>query len=147
MSNSEKPSVCLDASFVLPLLVDSVYSLPAETLIAQWSAQGATLIAPTLLYYEISNGLHRYAQHGELLNEEVQAAFSTATELRIVLYGDVGLHKQAIELAKTFELPATYDAHYLALCERVGAEFWTADRRLYNSVHTVLPWVHLLSAA
>jgi len=35
-----------------------------------------------------------------------------------------------LDLAARFSLPAIYDAHYLALAERLGSEFWTADRRL-----------------
>jgi hypothetical protein len=33
-----------------------------------------------------------------------------------------------------FSLPATYDAHYLALAERENCEFWTADTRLFNAI-------------
>ncbi len=35
----------------------------------------------------------------------------------------------------------SYDAHYLALAEHLGCEFWTADKRLHNAVHEKLPWV------
>jgi len=34
----------------------------------------------------------------------------------------------------------------LALAERLGAEFWTADRRLCQAVAARLPWVRLLEA-
>ena len=36
------------------------------------------------------------------------------------------------------------DAHYLALAQRLGAEFWTADRRLVQAVQATLPWVNLV---
>lgn len=36
----------------------------------------------------------------------------------------------ALDLAERLSLSATYDAHYLALAEWLGAEFWTADQRL-----------------
>jgi len=55
------------------------------------------------------------------------------------------LHRRALQLAEALSLPAAYDAHYLALAERVGAEFWTTDRRLANKVREALPWVHLLA--
>jgi len=42
------------------------------------------------------------------------------------------------------EPAAVYDAHYLALAERLGAEMWTADRRLCQAVGAALPWVRLV---
>jgi alpha-galactosidase len=45
-------------------------------------------------------------------------------------------------LAQRLALPAAHDAHYLALAERLGAEFWTADQRLVRAVQPQLSWVH-----
>jgi predicted nucleic acid-binding protein len=39
-------------------------------------------------------------------------------------------------------LGATYDAHYLALADYLGGEFWTADRRLAKVVQRELGWVN-----
>jgi len=47
-------------------------------------------------------------------------------------------------LAEAHGLPATYDAHYLALAERLEAELWTADRRLYAAVQAAMPQVNLV---
>ncbi len=58
--------------------------------------------------------------------------------------GDAELHRQALKIAQRYNLPATYDAHYLALAERLGIEFWTADRRLFNAVRSSLSWVNLV---
>ena len=33
-----------------------------------------------------------------------------------------------------FNLPATYDAHYLALAEWMEIDLWTADARLVNAL-------------
>ncbi len=64
--------------------------------------------------------------------------------LNITLYGDAELHRQALNLAKSLRLPASYDAHYLAPAQRLEVEFWTGDRRLVNSVQAVLPWANLV---
>jgi predicted nucleic acid-binding protein len=38
-----------------------------------------------------------------------------------------------------------YDAAYLALAEQLGAEFWTADKRLANTAkHLKLTWVNYI---
>jgi predicted nucleic acid-binding protein len=90
----------------------------------------------------VSNALHRYVVHGELLPEEALEGLEAALDLGITLYGDRELHKRALRLAERLSLPAAYDAHYLALAETLGAEFWTADRRLIDAVGAALPWVH-----
>ena len=40
-----------------------------------------------------------------------------------------GIHTIALQLADQLQQGAAYDAHYLALAEIPGREFWTADER------------------
>jgi predicted nucleic acid-binding protein len=51
-----------------------------------------------------------------------------------------------VELAAAHNLAAAYDAHYLALAERLGIDCWTADERLYNSVRHRLSWVQFANS-
>jgi predicted nucleic acid-binding protein len=102
-----------------------------------------TPAAPTLLYYEITNALYQYQKQQILTPSAVEEALNTLLSLPIQLHGDFGLHPLALRLAKRFSRPATYDAHYLALAEHLGAEFWSADRRLIRKVQAQLNWVHL----
>ena len=136
--------ICVDASLVVRLLASGEPESPAVRLWQEWHASGRPLIASTLLYYEVSNALRRYAAQGELLPEEAAEALEAALGLGIILHGDADLHRRALELAGRFSLSAAYDAHYLALAERLGAAFWTADRRLTQTVQAALSWVHLL---
>ena len=137
--------VCVDASFIVRLLVSEETAFQADAVWEQWHQAERPLVAPTLLYYEISNALHRYVIHGRLSPAEVATLLDVALRLDIVLYGDAELHRRALQLAESLSLAATYDAHYLALAERLGAEFWTADRRLARAVRSALPWVNLLA--
>lgn len=136
--------VCVDANFIVYL----VSSDPPETrfreLWSQWQETEYQIVAPTLIYYEVSNALHRLTVAQQLLPERASQFLEDALNLNIVLYGDAQLHQRALTLARQLSLPATYDAHYLALAERLEAEFWTADRRLVNLVQAALPWVHLV---
>ncbi len=136
--------VCVDASFVIRLLESNTYQSSAIRLWIEWHEDGRPIVAPSLLHYEITNALHRYVVHGELLVEDASELLKLALKLDITLYGDADLHQRALNMAKNLSLPATYDAHYLALAERFGAEFWTADKRLVRSAQKVMPWVRLL---
>jgi predicted nucleic acid-binding protein len=102
-------------------------------------------IAPTLFYYEITNAFHRYARYGELTPEEAEEGLEYSLSLEIEFYRNTSLHRKAFNLAKNLALPAAYDAHYLALAQEFLAEFYTADRRLFNAVNSIYPWVKLAS--
>lgn len=134
--------ICLDAGLVVRLVVDS-----ADTRLLhqwrQWEAGGRIITAPALVYYEVANALYHYQKRRLLSPELVEAALATALALPIRLHIEADLHLPALRLAQRFDLPATYDAHYLALAEYLGAEFWTADRRLAQSVQSQLTWVHI----
>jgi predicted nucleic acid-binding protein len=136
--------LCVDASVVVRLLVDAPDSERVHALWEGWQSAGRPLVAPSLLHYEVANALFRYEQAGELAEEEVQQALDAALGLSLRLIGDSALHVAAVLLARRLQLAATYDAHYLALAERLGAEFWTADRRLVDRVGARLPFVHLV---
>lgn len=121
--------VCIDANFVVRLATRGTLEPEYMELWTQWQESGVIVVAPTLLYYEINNAIHRSRVAGPLLPEEAEQALNYALSLEIGLYGDAELHRRALALAREFALPAAYDAHYLALAERFEAELWTADRR------------------
>ncbi len=139
--------VCPDASLVVRLVQNDDPESAVARLWRRWHEDERPVVAPTLLYYEVSNALHRYVVHQALLPEEAKAFFDTVLKLRITIFGHTDLHRRALGLAGKLNLAATYDAHYLALAEMFGAEFWTADRRLAEAVGAVLPWVHLLGSS
>ena len=134
---------CVDANLVLRLVVD-----PADKLIRrlweQWDSQRRRLAAPTLLYYEVANALYRYQHLGYLSASSVQLSFRAALALPLELYGEPELHWRALDLADKFDLPAAYDAQYLAVAQMLEGEFWTADARLARTVQPSLSWVHLV---
>ena len=136
--------ICVDASFVIRLLESADSQSSALSLWREWHEDGRPVVAPSLLHYEITNALHRYVVHGELLAEEASELLELALKLDITLYGETDLHRRAFNLAKRLSLPAAYDAHYLALAEYLRAEFWTADKRLARSIQKVISWVRLL---
>jgi predicted nucleic acid-binding protein len=138
--------LCVDANLVIRLVADPDDDIVRATWEA-WDAEHRRIAAPTLLFYEVSNALCRYQRAGMISSAAVHLALRAALALPIQLYGEPGLHGRALDLAGRFSLPAAYDAHYLALADWLGGEFWTADRRLARVLQDELPWVRVLDAA
>lgn len=122
---------CVDASCVLRLWLPGPGQVDARRLFVSWRRHREQLVAPGLIAYEVTNVLHQQRRHGRLTAEAAARLLATFDDLRIAVAGDVELHQRALELADGCGLPATYDACYLALCQRNDATLWTADRRLH----------------
>ncbi len=51
--------VCVDASFIVRFLADVAPDSAYQQKWHQWETEGCTLVAPTLLTYEVCNAFHR----------------------------------------------------------------------------------------
>lgn len=135
--------ICVDASVVVRLVVDGAEG-PAAALWDKWLSEREELAAPALLGYEVTNALHRYRVAGHIDARRCAAALDAALALGVVLHDGSDIHHRALALAVRLRRPSTYDTHYLAVAEKLGAPFWTADQRLYNAVRETLNWVNVL---
>ncbi len=134
--------ICVDASFVVRLVVSDA-QVDVVPYWRAWLQDGRKIIAPRLLLYEVANAMFQYMRHEILTLSEAGVFFEEIQRFPITLIDDPNLHFQAIVLASRYRLHAAYDAHYLALAQRLNAEFWTCDRRLADKVSKIFPWVHL----
>lgn len=136
---------CVDASIVARLFT-APDDQAVRDLWRRWRVEGRHPTAPTLMRYEVSNALYRSLRRDGLDAPAVDRTLRAAFALPIQPHGDDDLHRQAVSTAFRFGLSAAYDAHYLALADRLGADFWTTDRKLANAVGGALPWVHLVGS-
>ena len=138
--------VCCDANLVVRLVTktDDAAILPAWQ---QWRREGRLIVAPRLLRYEVVNAVHRLRLARKLDEVSAPVVLRAAMALPIEFHDEDELHQLALDRAYQLNLSASYDAHYLALAERLGIEFWTGDERLYNSVRHQLSWVHLAGSS
>lgn len=136
--------ICIDANLVIRLVVD-VKDPAIQNQWQQWAAQKQQLVAPSLLWYEVTNALYQYRRHTILDDFTLKEAQETVLSLPVQIFGDAILHQQALVLTQQYALSATYDAHYLALADRFNAEFWTTDRKLVTAVSPHFPRIHLWS--
>lgn len=135
---------CVDANLVIRYIVNQD-DVVVRRLWETWGDTQQDLAAPTLLFYEVSNALYRYARVGAMSLETVHRGLDAALNLPIRLFGQPAIHTRALDLAARFSLPAAYDAHYLALADLLDGTLWTADRRLANAVQADLAWVQYVS--
>lgn len=140
---NKSQTLCVDASIVIRLVM-----FPGDPILEIWNSwadQGSRLIAPTLLYYEVVNGIYQYRKHNQIDDTLMDNALTTVLTLPINIIGATEIHLRAAQLAAQIGLPATYDAHYLALAERMAVDLWTADKRLVKTCQEHgLKWVNLI---
>lgn len=143
MSNT----VVIDANLAVKWVLKETDSNIALALLKEWTQNSFTMLAPALLVYEVTNVLYQNMRHGHMNLVQAKEALEYVLSLGIELESseDASLSLQALEIAQRYNLPATYDPHYLALAERESCECWTADARLWKSVQQTIPRVRLLA--
>ena len=139
--------VVLDSSIALATVLPERFSQEAIALIASLTGQQIHIAVPTLFHYEIIAVLRKHAYRGVLTAEEAESKCDLLLAQPVETMIDDALLRRGLALATQFNRPTAYDAQYLAVAERLGCDFWTADERLYNAVNTQLPWVRWLGNA
>jgi len=134
--------ICVDASVAVKWILEEERSDLALTLYDAAVQAGQSIVAPPLLPLEVTNIVcQRMRINPEISLTKATEQLDDFLALPIDYHNPVGLHHQALVLADALGLPATYDAHYLALAEHLGCELWTDDQRLMRRVLSSLPFV------
>jgi predicted nucleic acid-binding protein len=131
----------VDASFVVDLLdPQTVVGSPAHVLMRRLATAGGDLVAPSLLWLEVSNVLLTGIRRGRWDGGYADAAYARSARLPI-RSADIPVDmERAFELARRYDNSPVYDMVYVALAERIGTEFYTADAKLRSRL-AHLPWV------
>ena len=125
--------VVVDASLAFKWLVSEDNSDKARAISRSWANEGIQAAAPYLMPVEVTNVLHRRVARGELSVEDALRLLEHLLASGIELRDEPGLHSRALELAGQLRQGAVYDAHYLALADILGCDYWTADERFYRA--------------
>lgn len=136
--------VCLDSGIVLKLVLREDDSLLAKQLWETLANTDRQPVAPRVFSFEFTSVLRKNVYRGVITPEYGLAALQYLMRLDVKILTIPDIHVNAWQFAEQFNRPAAYDAHYLAMAEHLGCEFWTADKRLYNAVHEELSWVRWL---
>ena len=131
----------VDASVILKwYLADEAHGEQALALLKQCAIGELEIIAPTLLTYELMNGLVIAGRRARIDGDAVALSFRGFLNLGIKFYDPAFFAHKAFLYARLYGR-SLYDSSYLALAEQEGIDFMTADERLFNSVKKELPWV------
>jgi len=133
--------LCLDASFLVNALTAKLTD-EHEALWVSWLAAERPLIAPRLARYEVANALHKGRRKGRIDEPLVQRTMRDLIMVPISYMDDDALPFEALALADELGMPASYNAHYVALAARYGAELWTSDHGLWSAASSRYQWVH-----
>lgn len=136
--------VVVDASVVLKwYLPDEKYSQKALRLLDNYIADELDLLAPSLLEYEVMNGLLIAQKRGRVAEEKILTAIDGFVTLEIKLKTLSSYYRKVIHYCNAYNT-SVYDASYLTVAEEHSVSMITADERLYNMVKKNLKWVKWL---
>lgn len=127
---------------VLPVLQAKDVDAPGRVL--TWLRQGVNLVAPGWWVVECVSGIRMSLYAKRITTEQAHMAIDDLFLLEVETQPlDISLCKSALGWATRLQQARAYDAFYIALAERLQAEFWTADRRLANAAQQLgVNWVH-----
>lgn len=142
LNNSE---VCVDSSVLVKLAIQEDDSDQAAQVWESWAKAGIRIVAPALVWYELTSTVRKRHQRGALPHADAQVALDLLLALPLVDVTGEELHRTAYELAVRLGHLVTYDAHYLAAAALSQCALWTADRRMYDSALSVGIDAHLIA--
>jgi predicted nucleic acid-binding protein len=127
----------VDASIILKwVLPDEDNRREALAMRADWISGPMLLVAPTLLTYEVANGLVMATRKKRILDRELRDALG---HLAVLWPKSIAVYPEAVtDVAQRLQLTA-YDAAYVALASALDCPLWTGDRTLWRSARASLP--------
>ena len=137
--------IVLDASVAVKLVFPEQHSDRALALLNATIQTGDTVLAPPLLPFEVANAIRQRMIRQGLALPRADQIMIRFLSFPITLTAPAGLYNQAIALADAHNLPAAYDAHYVALAQSQSCDLWTDDQRLIRTVGGSLSFVRAIA--
>ncbi len=133
----------VDAHVILRAYFPDEKQAEAQALIRDHVAGRVALAAPTLILYELVNGIRQAGRRERITAQEGEAILESFEQLGIELAAVPW--KETLTLAREFDRSAD-DAACLALARTRRDRLVTGDERLYNAVRDQLDWVEWIGA-
>lgn len=137
-------SVVTDANLLIAFAVDDARAPAVTAQLRRWTVAGEDLHALALLPYEVANGLTRLIAAAAFPAERVAEAWEMVMALPIAYHALREDGDEVVAIATRLGRKNAYDAAYLALARRLGAEPWTFDGPLARNASGLGFPVHLI---
>jgi len=115
------------------LVIDASVVLKWYLTVSKYISNELDFLAPSLLEYEVVNGLIIAQKRERIKEEKILLAIDGFMDLNIKLKDLSQLYPRVLYYCKVYNR-SVYDASYLAVAEREGIAMITGDKRLYNAV-------------
>lgn len=133
--------IVIDASVALKwYLADEEHSQKALGLLDKYISNELDMLAPSLLEYEVINGLVIAKKRGRIQEDKILMAIDGFISLELKLINLSFCYPKVIHYCKASNRSA-YDASYLAMADKEKIPLITADKELFNAVKKDLKWI------
>ena len=136
--------IVIDASVAFKwYLDDENLGTKALNILTHYISNEINLMAPSLIEYEVMNGLKIAQKRGRIDKKTLQIAIEGFFYLEISLFNASHFSNKVLDIVNSQNI-SSYDANYLALAENEKTPFVTADKVLYNKVRKKLKYIKWL---
>ena len=132
--------VCIDSSIIVKLLTWEEGSEETEILVEKIIARGQKILMPDFAITEIGSVLRKKSRNKEITVEESEELWKIFLDFKFIRFiSSKEIAEIAWNISVEENLPTLYDAAFLAVAKMNSdedniCEFWTADKRLFNSL-------------
>ena len=124
--------IVVDASVAVKWFATEKGTTKALTIRDAYHKGSVQLVAPTLIYYEVTNAL-RFHPHYNFTKEDLLASMAVLKDLQIAIEPTEEMWYTAFEVSLSQHM-AVYDAIYVAASLALDAELVTSDEKLLKKL-------------
>lgn len=126
--------VVVDTSVAIKWVVTEDYTENAQALLAYFQRRNDPIYVPSLFLYEAANVLYSFVRERLFSVQECNQAIQDLFKLVYPVQPDTRMTVRAVVIADALQTKKTFDAHFLALAERMDCTLWTADSNFRRAV-------------
>lgn len=144
-----RKTIVIDANIASRAVISFENSTTYLALLEKWHDEHAAVFAPSFWEAEVVSVIRQYAYRKEITSSEAHNAIDDFFDLHVeIIPLDKELCQRALDWAQSINHSKVYDALYLALAERLKADFWTADKKLVDVARAAgAGWAHWVEKA